>query len=186
MQMKLRILVVLGVIASMLLVGCGKAAGEKAAEGLVNSLLEGSGIEVDTKSESITFTNEDGTETNWSVAEEGQIPAGFVLPVFPGMKTDGFVETRSGGELGWIGTLYFDGDIEAIATQYEQALRDLGLDPGMMSVTDENGFSAVYFASGEIGGKHYGGILTMGTDEEPHPLGKHYLAVMFGEQEPDN
>lgn len=184
-QMKWRAVVAMAA-ALFMLVGCGKAAGEKAAENLVNSLLGDAGIQVSDGGETVTFTGEDGTSMNFSAVDEGKIPDGLVLPVFPGMKTDGFVETKTDGKTGWIGTLYFDGDVEAIAAQYEQALKDMGFDPGMMSMKDDDGFTAIFFASGEVGGKYYSGMLTMGEESEDnaHALGKNYLSMMFGEGDP--
>lgn len=174
------------VAAMFLLVGCGQKASEKAAEGLVNSLLGGAGIQIEDGGGSISFTGDDGSTVNLSAAAEGTVPANFPLPVFPGMKTDGFVETKSDGKLGWIGSLYFDGDREKIATEYEAALKKLGLEPNMWAITDEDGFSALLSPSGSIGGKHYGGMLTFSANDDGGGLGQNVLSVMFGEQDPDD
>lgn len=74
--------------ALLLLAGCGKSAQDKAADSLVNSLLDGMGIEVGDDGQSVTFKGEDGSETTMSALGEGTIPDGFVLPVLPGMKAD--------------------------------------------------------------------------------------------------
>lgn len=61
---------------------------------------------------------------------------------------------------------------------------DLGLDPGMMAMDNPEGYTAVFFAKGYIGGQYYSGIITMGEEQEPHPLGKNAVAIDFGEADP--
>lgn len=182
--MKWRAVVALAA-ALFMLAGCGKAIGEKAAENLINSVLDGTGAEVSSDG-SLTLTGEDGSKVNFSMQDEGKVPDSFVLPVFPGMKTDGFVETRTDGKLGWIGTLYFDGDIEQVALEYEQALKNLGLEPGMMGMKDDDGYTAMFFVSGEMNGKHYSGMLAMAqNDDEDYGLGSNALSILFNEVDPD-
>lgn len=159
--------------------GLGQKAADKAADGLISALTGGAaGVSSDG-----TFTLKDGEGNQMTFGlQEGEVPANFVLPVYPGWKTDGIVTTNSNGHPGWIGTFYFKDDLQATAERYQKDLEALGLEVSAMAMEDEDGYTNLMFVGGSIKGKPHGGMITFSMDEDHGPS----VSFMFSESDEDS